>query len=69
MSIRLSQVDQSKFEKEFTMDKANEIAGWQDPICFEADCFAVIARPILIRFANFCRGLAVRREYGLNTIV
>jgi hypothetical protein len=30
MSIRLSQVDQSKFEKEFTMDKANEIAGWQD---------------------------------------
>jgi hypothetical protein len=69
MSIRLSQVDQSKFEKEFTMDKASEIAGWQDPICFEADCFAVIARPILIRFANFCRGFVIRRQYGPNTIV
>ena len=34
MRIRLSQVDQSKFEKEFTMDKASEIAVWQDPILF-----------------------------------
>jgi hypothetical protein len=30
MSIRLSQVDQSKCEKGFIMDKASEIAGWQD---------------------------------------
>jgi hypothetical protein len=26
MSFRLSQVDQSKFEQEFTIDEANEIA-------------------------------------------
>jgi hypothetical protein len=55
MSIRLSSVDQSKFEQEFTIDEANEIAQWQEPDLFRADCFAAIARPILIRFAN-CAG-------------
>jgi hypothetical protein len=32
MSIRVSRFDQSRFEKKLTMDKANEIAGRQDPI-------------------------------------
>src|SRR3981081_551742 len=46
MSIRLSQVDQSKCEKGFIMDKASEIAGWQDLFSRQT------ARPILIGFAN-----------------
>jgi hypothetical protein len=45
------------------MDTANEIAGWQNPTCFEADCFVAIARPILIRFANCAVGLSS----GANT--